>query len=83
MSVLENDVIVVMEELNDIIKDRENNKLELEKQRTEILDTVNDIRKCINAQLDQVENKITEDLTAQFEKYNFDIDKKISFLPII
>ncbi|XP_071145110.1 transcription intermediary factor 1-beta-like [Mytilus edulis] len=53
VSVLENDAIVVMEEVKDIIKDRENNKLQLEKQRTEILDTVKDIRKCINAQLDQ------------------------------
>ncbi|CAC5403872.1 unnamed protein product [Mytilus coruscus] len=80
VSVLENNVIVVMEELKDIIKDRENNKLELEKQRTEILDTVKDIRKCINAELDQVEHKITDDLKAKFEKYNLDIDKNVKFL---
>ncbi|XP_052082576.1 uncharacterized protein LOC127720149 isoform X2 [Mytilus californianus] len=80
VSVLENNIIDIMEELEDIIKDRENNKLEIEQQKIEILDTVKDVRKCIDAQLDQVENKITEDLKAKLEKYNMEIDKTIKFL---
>ncbi|XP_063408846.1 uncharacterized protein LOC134692324 [Mytilus trossulus] len=80
VSELENNVIVAIEGLKDIIKDREINKKELENQRTEIVETVKDIRKCINAQLDQLEKKVTDDLNEKFEKYNLEIDKTVHFL---
>ncbi|CAC5392725.1 unnamed protein product [Mytilus coruscus] len=46
-SVLENNIIDIIEELEDIIKDRENNKLEIEQQKIEILDTVKDLENAL------------------------------------
>ncbi|CAC5398297.1 unnamed protein product [Mytilus coruscus] len=80
VSMIDTKIVDVVDELRDIIRDRENNKVEIEKQKTEILDTVKNYRKCINDKLDQVENIITEDLNEKCESSNLEIDNNVKFL---
>ncbi|CAC5397646.1 unnamed protein product [Mytilus coruscus] len=80
VSMLESNITDVIDQLRDIIRNRENNKVEIEKQKTEILDAVNKYRKCINDKLDQVENIITEDLNEKCESSNLEIDNNVNFL---
>ncbi|CAC5361692.1 unnamed protein product [Mytilus coruscus] len=80
VSMLESNIVEVVDELRVIIRDRENNKEEIKKQKTEILDTVKNYRKCINDKLDQVEHIITEDLKVKYERSNLEIDNNVRFL---
>ena len=80
VSMLETSLVEVVDKLCVIIRERETNKAKIEKQKTEIFETVKHFRKCINDKLDQVENVIIEDLNANLEKLNLQIDNNVNVL---
>lgn len=82
-SILETNIVDVVNELKDIIRDKEKNKVEIEKQKIAILDTIKNIRKFINNKLDQEEKKITEELNAKCERSHLEIDNYVKFLNAI
>ncbi|XP_071145914.1 uncharacterized protein [Mytilus edulis] len=80
VTVLESNIADVIDQLVDLIKDRENNKVEIEKQKNEILEEVKSYRKCINDKLDQVESIIIKDLNEKCQTFNLKIDNIVKFL---